>query len=140
MATYERVRILLQQAAPFEALYGQKYRLSLCWAEISPVAYRLDLPEKLYGVHNVFHVTNLKKCLAHETLVVPLEKIEINKQLDAIEERVEIFDREAKTHRHRKIPIVRIRWNSKRGPEFTWEREDQMRKKYPQLFKPSVKP
>ena len=101
---------------------------------IGPVAYQLDLPEKLHGVHNVFHVSNLKKFLADETLQVPLEELEIDDKLHFIEEPVEIMDREVKTLKRSKIPIVRVRWNSKRGPEFTWEHEDQMKKKYPHLF------
>ncbi|KAI3687521.1 hypothetical protein L1987_81218 [Smallanthus sonchifolius] len=93
---------------------------------IGPVAYQLDLPEGLSGVHNAFHVSNLKICLANETLEVPLEKLHIDEQLRFVEEPVEIMDREIKTLKHSKIPIVRVRWNSKRGPKFTWEREDQM--------------
>ncbi|KAI3794785.1 hypothetical protein L1987_37424 [Smallanthus sonchifolius] len=105
---------------------------------IGPVAYQLNLPDTLNGVHNVFHVSNLKKCLSDETLVVPLEELEIDEQLRFIEEPVEIMDREVKTLKRSKIPIIRVRWNSKRGPEFMWEREDQMMKKYPHLFKHST--
>ncbi|KAI3783483.1 hypothetical protein L1987_42567 [Smallanthus sonchifolius] len=105
---------------------------------IGPVAYQLNLLDEFNGVHNVFHVSNLKKCLSDETLVVPLEELEIDEQLCFIEEPVEIMDREVKTLSHSKIPIVRVRWNSKRGPEFTWEREDQMMCKYPHLFKHST--
>ena len=86
------------------------------------------------GVHNVFPVSNLKKCLADESLVVPLEELHIDEQLHFVEQPVEIMDREVKTLKHSKIPIVPVRWNSKRGPEYTWQREDQMMKKYPQLF------
>ncbi|KAI3822365.1 hypothetical protein L1987_09954 [Smallanthus sonchifolius] len=105
---------------------------------IGPVAYQLNLPDTLNGVHNVFHVSNLKKCLSDETLVVPLEELEIDEHLRFIEGPVEIMDREVKTLKRSKIPIVRVRWNSKRGPEFTWEREDQIMKKYPHLFKHST--
>ncbi|KAK1424218.1 hypothetical protein QVD17_19539 [Tagetes erecta] len=95
---------------------------------VGPVAYELDLPDELSGVHNVFHVSNLKKCLADESLAVPLEELHVDEKLRFIEEPVEILDREVKTLKHSKIPIVRVRWNSKRGPEHTWEREDQMMK------------
>ncbi|KAI3754566.1 hypothetical protein L1987_54352 [Smallanthus sonchifolius] len=105
---------------------------------IGPVAYQLDLPEGLSGIHNVFHISNLKKCLVDESLVVPLEELHIDEQLRFIEEPVEIMDREVKTLKRSKIPIVRARWNSKRGPEFTWGREDQMMHKYPNLFKHST--
>ncbi|KAK9048621.1 hypothetical protein SSX86_032414 [Deinandra increscens subsp. villosa] len=101
---------------------------------IGPVAYRLNLPPELDGVHNVFHVSNLRKCLADDTLIVPVEELQIDEQLRFIEQPVEIMGREEKTLKRSKIPIVKVRWQSKRGPEFTWEREDLMRKKYPHLF------
>ncbi|KAK1408206.1 hypothetical protein QVD17_39841 [Tagetes erecta] len=101
---------------------------------IGPVAYELNLPDSLKNVHNVFHVSNLKKCLSDETLIVPLEELEIDDKLQFIEEPIEIMDREVKTLKHSKIPIVKVKWNSKRGPDFTWEREDQMKQKYPHLF------
>ncbi|GJW60265.1 putative reverse transcriptase domain-containing protein [Tanacetum coccineum] len=105
---------------------------------IGPVAYRLELPEKLRGIHNTFHVSNLKKCLADENLVIPLEEIQLDDKLHFIEEPVEIMDREVKQLKQSRIPIVKVRWNSQRGPEFTWEREDFFMKKYPHLF-PSKK-
>ncbi|XP_076896739.1 uncharacterized protein LOC143549830 [Bidens hawaiensis] len=107
---------------------------------IGPISYKLELPEQLSGVHNVYQVSNLKKCLADETLIVPLEELEIDKKLHFVEEPVEVMDREVITRRHNKTPIVHVRWNSRRGPEFTWEREDQMKEKYPHLFKPNDKP
>ena len=85
-------------------------------------------------MHPTFHVSNLKKCLSDETLVIPLEEIEINENLHFIEEPVEIMDREVKSTKQSRIPIVKVHWNAKRGPEFTWEREDQMKQKHPQLF------
>ncbi|KAD4386310.1 hypothetical protein E3N88_26479 [Mikania micrantha] len=103
-------------------------------AKVGPVAYKLKLPPELSGVHDTFHVSNLKKCLSDETLVIPLEEIQIDDQLHFIEEPVEIMDREVKQLKQSRIPIVKVRWNSRRGPEFTWEREDQMKLKYPHLF------
>ncbi|KAI3675482.1 hypothetical protein L1987_85072 [Smallanthus sonchifolius] len=102
---------------------------------IGPVAYKLNLPETLSGVHDVFHMSNLKKCLSDETLVIPLEEIQIDDQLHFVEEPIEIMDREVKQLKQSRIPIVKVRWNSRRGPEFTWEREDQFKRKYPHLFK-----
>ncbi|GJZ00657.1 putative reverse transcriptase domain-containing protein [Tanacetum coccineum] len=101
---------------------------------IGPVAYRLRLPEELSGVHDTFHVSNLKKCLADASLHVPLDEIKVDKTLRFVEEPVEIMDREVKRLKRSKISLVKVRWNSKRGPEFTWEREDYMKSKYPQLF------
>ncbi|GKA93940.1 putative reverse transcriptase domain-containing protein [Tanacetum coccineum] len=101
---------------------------------IGPVAYRLRLPEELSIVHDTFHVSNLKTCLADANLHVPLDEIKVDKTLRFVEEPLEIMDREVRTLKRSKIPLVKVRWNSERGPEFTWEREDHMKAKYPQLF------
>ncbi|GJT16743.1 putative reverse transcriptase domain-containing protein [Tanacetum coccineum] len=103
-------------------------------AKVGTVAYRLELPEQLSRVHSTFHVSNLKKCFSDEPLAIPLDEIQIDDKLNFIEEPVEIMDREVKRLKQSRIPIVKVRWNSRRGPEFTWEREDQMKKKYPHLF------
>nr|GEW83035.1 putative reverse transcriptase domain-containing protein [Tanacetum cinerariifolium] len=95
-------------------------------SRIGPVAYKLDLPQELHGIHNTFHVSNLKKYLADEVLVIPLDEVKIDDKLHFIEEPVEIMDREVKKLKQSWIPIVKVRWNSKRRPEYTWEREDQI--------------
>ncbi|GJZ23455.1 putative reverse transcriptase domain-containing protein [Tanacetum coccineum] len=150
--------------APFEALYGRKCHSPIMWAEaardcqksyadkrrkplefsvcdyvllkVSPwkVAYRLDLPEELDGVHDTFHVSNLKKCLADSTLQVPLDEIQVDVKLNFMEEPSEILKREFKKLKRSRIAIVKVRWNSKRGLEFTWEHKDQMKHKYTHLF------
>ncbi|GKD13536.1 putative reverse transcriptase domain-containing protein [Tanacetum coccineum] len=94
------------RCAPFNALYGRKCRSPIIWAEVGEVglvAYRLDLPEELNGVLDMFHP-------------------------------VEILEREIKKQKRSMISIIKVRWNSKCGPEFTWEREDQMKLKYQHLF------
>ncbi|GJV78336.1 putative reverse transcriptase domain-containing protein [Tanacetum coccineum] len=101
---------------------------------IGLVAYRLRLPEELNNVHDTFHVSNLKKCLADANLHVLLDEIKVDKTLRFVEEPVEIMDQEIKKLKCRNIALVKARWNSKRGPEFTREQEDEMRIKYPQLF------
>ncbi|GJT53324.1 hypothetical protein Tco_0988378 [Tanacetum coccineum] len=136
---------------------------------IGPVAYRLKFPEELSGVHDTFHVSNLKKYLADASLHVLLDEIKVDKTLRFVEEPVENSDREVKRFLtsflddgrgsgnwmflfvwsgyaamrtlvwaskviSSKISLVKVRWNSKRGPEFTWEREDCMKSKYPQLL------
>ncbi|GKB26022.1 putative reverse transcriptase domain-containing protein [Tanacetum coccineum] len=144
------------RCAPFEALYGRKCHSPIMWAEksyadkrrkplefsvgdnivekVGPVAYRLDFPEKLNDVYETFHVSNLKKCLTDPTLQVPLDEIRVDAKLNFMEEPLEILEREFKKLKRSMIAIVKVRWNSKRGPEFTWEREDQMKLKYPHLF------
>nr|GEV96239.1 putative reverse transcriptase domain-containing protein [Tanacetum cinerariifolium] len=102
--------------------------------KVGMLAYRLELPEKLSRVHSTFHISNLKKCFINEPLAIPLEEIQIDGKLYFIEEPVEIMDQEVKRLNQSRIPIVKVRWNSRRWPEFTWEREDQMKKKYPHLF------
>ncbi|GJX16138.1 hypothetical protein Tco_0216970 [Tanacetum coccineum] len=103
-------------------------------AKVGTVAYRIEIPQQLSRVHSTFHVSNLKKCFSYKPLVIPLDEIQIDDKLNYIEELVEIMDQEVKRLKQSRIPIVKVRWNSRRGPEFTWEREDQMNKKYPYLF------
>ncbi|GJT70444.1 putative reverse transcriptase domain-containing protein [Tanacetum coccineum] len=102
--------------------------------KVGAVAYKLELPQELSRVHNTFHVSNLKKCYADEPLAVPLDGLHIDDKLHFVEEPVEIMDHEVKRLKQSRIPIIKVRWNSRRGPEFTWEREDQFRKKYLHLF------
>ncbi|GKB74411.1 putative reverse transcriptase domain-containing protein [Tanacetum coccineum] len=101
---------------------------------IGPVAYQLRMPEELSGVHDTFHVSNLKICLADASLHVSLDEIRVDKTLRFIEEHVEIMYRKVKRLKCSRISLVKVRLISKRGPEFTWEREDYMKSKYPQLF------
>ncbi|GJW74433.1 putative reverse transcriptase domain-containing protein [Tanacetum coccineum] len=101
---------------------------------VGEVAYKLELLEKLSRVHNTFHVSNLKKCHADEPLAVSLDGLHLDDKLHFVEEPLEIVGREVKRLKRSRIPLVKVRWNSKRGPEFTWEREDQFKKKYPHLF------
>nr|GEU75145.1 hypothetical protein [Tanacetum cinerariifolium] len=149
------------RCASFEALYSRKCRLPIMWADVGEgvvrfrkkeklasrfvgpfeiiekvghVAYRLDLPKELNGVHDTFYVSNLKKCLADPTLQVPLDEIQVDAKLNFVEEAMDILDREFKKLKRSRTAIVKVRWNSKRGPEFTWEREDQMKLKYSYLF------
>ncbi|GJW11488.1 putative reverse transcriptase domain-containing protein [Tanacetum coccineum] len=115
---------------PLEFQVGDRVMLKV----VGPVAYKLELPEELRNVHNTFHVSNLTKCLSNKSLVIPMKELRLDDKLDFVEEPVEIMDREVKQLRQSHIPIVKVRWNSKRGPKFTWEREDEICAKYPHLF------
>ncbi|GJS61609.1 putative reverse transcriptase domain-containing protein [Tanacetum coccineum] len=128
MTEYEVGENVLVKVSPWKGVmrFGKKGKLAL--------SYRLRFPEELIGVHDTFHVSNLKKCLGNANLHVPLNEIKIDKTLRFVEEPVEIMDREVKSLKRSRIPLVKVRWNSKHGPEFTWEREDYMKSKYPQLF------
>ncbi|GJT59847.1 hypothetical protein Tco_1003380 [Tanacetum coccineum] len=88
-------------------------------AKVGTVAYRLELPQQLSRVHSTFHVFNLKKCLSDEPLAVPLDEIHIDDKLRFVEEPVEIMDREVKQLKRNRIPIIKVQWNSRGGPEFT---------------------
>ncbi|GJS90709.1 putative reverse transcriptase domain-containing protein [Tanacetum coccineum] len=139
------------KATPFEALYGQKCRSPVCWAERKPMEFHVGDKVMLkvspwkgvvhFGKHGKLNPRYVgpfkvleKKCYADEPLAVPLDGLHFDDKLQFIEEPVEIMDREVKRLKRSRIPIIKVRWNSRRGPEFTWEREDQSRKKYPHLF------
>nr|GEU44429.1 putative reverse transcriptase domain-containing protein [Tanacetum cinerariifolium] len=92
------------------------------------VAYRMRLQQDLIGIHDTFHVSNLKKCQADVNLHVPLEEVKIDDKLHFVEEPIEIMDREVKKLKGSRIPVVKVRWNSRRGPELTWERKDEMKR------------
>ncbi|GJZ76690.1 hypothetical protein Tco_0641362 [Tanacetum coccineum] len=124
--------VLADAAESVRDTIGFEYCLasSSGWTKIGPVAYRLRLPEELSSVHDTFHVSNLKKCLTDANFHAPLNEIKIDKTLHFVEELVEIMDREIRNLKRSKIPLVKVHWNSKRGPEFTWESEDHMKSKY----------
>ncbi|GJZ34116.1 putative reverse transcriptase domain-containing protein [Tanacetum coccineum] len=119
----KRGKLNLRYVGPFKVL-----------AKVGKVAYRLELPQELSRVRHTFHVSNLKKCYADEPLVMPLEGIHVDDKFQFVEEPVKIIEQEIKRLKRSQIPLVKVRWNSRRGPEFTWEREDSFKKKYPQLF------
>ncbi|GKB51488.1 putative reverse transcriptase domain-containing protein [Tanacetum coccineum] len=116
------------KATPFEAFYcfirfkkrgklnPQYIRPFKILEWISPMAYKLELPKELRNVHNTFHVSNLKKCLFDKSLVILMKELRLDDKLNFVEEPVEIMEREVKQLKQSRIPIVKVRWNSKRGP------------------------
>nr|GEV65918.1 hypothetical protein [Tanacetum cinerariifolium] len=152
--------------APFKALYGQKYRSPVCWSKVgdsqlirpelirkttkkiiqiknhlltsrSRLKSYADVRQKPMGF-DVGDMVMLKKCLADENLVILLKEIQLDDKLHFIEEPVEIMNREVKRLKQSCISIVKVRWNSRRGPKFTCEREDFFLRKHSYLF-PSKK-
>ncbi|KAI3802065.1 hypothetical protein L1987_30189 [Smallanthus sonchifolius] len=139
--------LVLLKVSPWKGVirFGKKGKLAPRYVgpfkileRIGKVAYKLELPPSLANVHPTFHVSNLKKCLADENLHIPLDDVRIDETMHFIEKSAEIMDREVKQLKRSRIPMVKVRWESKRGHEFTWEREDQMKLKYPHLFADSV--
>ncbi|GJY30549.1 putative reverse transcriptase domain-containing protein [Tanacetum coccineum] len=138
------------RAAPFEVLYGRKCQSPVCWtkvrgAQLTGLGIIHETTEKIVQVKSRIQVArdrqksyanNRRKpmCLSDESLVIPLEELRVDDKLHFVEEPVEVIDREIKQLKRSRIPIIKVRWNSKRGPEFTWEREDQFKQKYPHLF------
>ncbi|GJZ08722.1 putative reverse transcriptase domain-containing protein [Tanacetum coccineum] len=131
------------KCAPFEALYGRKCRSPVIWTEVGesqlirPEIVQ-EMTKKIIQIKerksDTFHVLNLKKCLAEPDVQVPLEEIKIDENPCFIEEPIEIVERDVKRLKKRRTSLVKVCWNSRQGAEYTWECEDQFRKKYPHLF------
>ena len=102
--------------------------------KVGPVAYRLNLPPELEKIHNVFHVSMLRKYRSNPSHVVSSEIIEFRPDLTYKKEPIEILAREVKELRNKRIPIVKVLWNNHKVEEATWESEATMRQQYPQLF------
>ncbi|KAL4020587.1 hypothetical protein IC575_019368 [Cucumis melo] len=122
--------------------FEKKGKLSLCFVglfeileRIGPVAYRLALPPSLSPVHDVFHVSMLRKYVPDPTHVVDFEPLQISENLSYEEQPVEIMAREVKKLRSREISLVKVFWRNHGVEEVTWEREEDMRAQYPELFK-----
>ncbi|WVZ70523.1 hypothetical protein U9M48_019183 [Paspalum notatum var. saurae] len=98
------------------------------------VTYRLELPPSLSGVHDVFHVSQLKKCLRVPEEQAPLEGLEVQKDLTYTEHLLKILDTSERNTRNKKIKMCRVQWSHHTEAEATWEREDELKAAYPALF------
>ncbi|GJR63579.1 putative reverse transcriptase domain-containing protein [Tanacetum coccineum] len=140
------------KAAPFEALYGRKCRSPVCWAEVGDSQLTgpeiiQETTEKIVQIRQRLQAARDRQRSYANVRRKPLEfqvgdrvmlkvspQLQLNDKLNFVEEPVEVMDREIKQLKRSRIPIIKVRWNSKRGPEFTWEREDEIHAKYPHLF------
>ncbi|KAJ9552734.1 hypothetical protein OSB04_016779 [Centaurea solstitialis] len=103
-------------------------------ARVGKVAYRLELPEVLGQIHDTFHVSQLRKCLTDEMAHVPLDDIQVDESLNYIERPVAVLEQKVKKLRNKEIGIVKVQWQHRKGSEWTWEPEAEMRERYPDLF------
>ncbi|KAI3776791.1 hypothetical protein L1987_46581 [Smallanthus sonchifolius] len=135
---------VLLKVSPWKGVvrYGKKGKLSPRFVgpfkilkRVGLVDYQLELPEEMNGVHDVFHVSNLHKCLADKSLVIPLQDVKVDEKLKFMEQPFQIEDTQEKKLKRKKLMIVKVKWNSRHGPEYIWELESKMKKKYPHLFK-----
>ncbi|GJX85953.1 hypothetical protein Tco_0336727 [Tanacetum coccineum] len=124
-----------KRCRPLEFEVGDKVML-----KVAPWKGVMRFGKQLSRVHNVFHVCNLKKCLSDDTLAIPLEEIQLDDKLNFVEEPVEVMDRAVKQLKRSRIPILKVRWNARRGPEYTWKCEDLRRPTLRLLILPSVLP
>nr|GEU57475.1 putative reverse transcriptase domain-containing protein [Tanacetum cinerariifolium] len=149
------------KAAPFEALYRRKCRSPVCWAEVgdaqltSPAIIHettekiIQIKSRIQAAHSPWkrvvrfgkrgklnpRYASPFKGLSDESLVIPLGEIHVDYKLHFVEEPVEVVDREIKQLKRIRIPIIKVRWNSKRGPEFTGKRKDKFKQKYGLLMR-----
>ncbi|XP_057529837.1 uncharacterized protein LOC130808377 [Amaranthus tricolor] len=98
------------------------------------VAYKLALPVELFKVHNVFHVSQLRRCRSDPSHVIAVESVEVNPYLTFEEKPVKILDRQVRSLRRKEVPLVKVLWRSQKYEQATWETEESMRLKYPELF------
>ena len=98
------------------------------------VAYRLELPLSLSGVHDVFHISQLKRCLRVPEEQAPLDGVDVQEDLTYTEHPVKILETSERVTRNKRIKMCRVQWSHHSEAEATWEREDELKRTYPDLF------
>ena len=101
---------------------------------VGPVAYRIALPMELAQIHDVFHVSMLRRYRSDPSHVIPRQTIELKENMSYVERPVQILDTRVKQLRSRRIPMVKVVWQNHPGKEATWETEEYIRENYPHLF------
>ncbi|XP_062088883.1 uncharacterized protein LOC133795447 [Humulus lupulus] len=133
----ERIRKIMLTAQSRQKSYADRKRRDVEFNigdKVEKVAYRLALPPSLSNVHDVFYVSLLRKYVPDPSHVLNYEPIEVEQDLTYEEKPVKILDRKEKELRNKNISLVKVLWRSSNIEEMTWEREDEMRSKYPKLF------
>ena len=102
--------------------------------KIGPLAYRLALPSSLSGVHDVFHISQLRKCVSDPDAVIDTNQPEVRPNLTIAERPLKIIDEMERHLRNKTIKFVKVQWSGQSEREATWETENSMRQKYPELF------
>jgi len=134
------------QVSPMKGVmrFGKKGKLSPRFIgpyeileRMGEVAYKLALPPSLTAVHPVFHVSMLRKYVPDESHVISVESVELSPDLTFEEEPIAILDRQVRKLRTKDIVSVKVQWRHRSDREATWESEDDMRVRYPQLFEAS---
>ncbi|XP_062113070.1 uncharacterized protein LOC133824218 [Humulus lupulus] len=119
----KRGKLSSRYVGPFEIL-----------ERMGPVAYRLALPPTLASTHNVFHVSMLRKYVSDQSHVLSNEPLELQPDLSYEVKPVKILERGIKELITKRIPLVKFLWSNSAVEEATWELEDDMREKYPEMF------
>ncbi|KAJ8762731.1 hypothetical protein K2173_012223 [Erythroxylum novogranatense] len=111
--------------------FGKKGKLS----PVGPVAYQLALPGELARLHDVFHVSMLRKYRSDASHKIPVQEIQVQQDLSYEEGSISILAREVKQLRNKIVPLVKVLWQHHGIEEATWEPKEIMKVQYPQLFK-----
>ncbi|KAA3473145.1 Retrovirus-related Pol polyprotein from transposon 17.6 [Gossypium australe] len=134
---------VLLKVSPWKKIlrFGRKGMLSLRFIgpyqivkRVGPVTYQLELPPELNHIHNIFHVSMLRRYRSDPSHVVPVEEIEVRLNLNFEEEPVQILDRDVKVLRRKSVPLVKVLWCNHGSEEATWEPEEAIRQQYPHLL------